>query len=461
MNNDLYKIRQLSAGRNQPTCFHKAQILILILGLLVFSGSVCAQRTLTLEEAIATALLNNYQIQLSKNDSTIAAIDYSYRNMVFLPSVNGNAGLTNTNNNQKQTLADGTQRKSSNIRSNNLQANVALSWVLFDGLKMFATRDKAAALLEAGEYTIKEQVVNTIAAVINNYYAIARGKQQIGATDVQIKLNQERARLAQNKLDIGTGAKPDVLQSKVDLNSQRSLRMQQEVQVAQLKEQLAQAMNSQINGAAFDIPDTIPLNYDLSLGNILDAIEQKNPSLQLAKTRIQVAQYGVKESRADLYPTLSFNSMYNFTRTENKKVINPFSTLFNQSHGYNYGLTASIPIFNQLSARRNIKQSQWGLKMEELNYDNQHSLIRLNAINSYKNYDQQKRALKLEEENIELAKENVDIVFQTYKLGMATLVQLREAQLSLAQAYDRLIEARYNTKLSETELMRLEGDILR
>ncbi|MBO9595299.1 MAG: TolC family protein [Niabella sp.] len=440
--------------------FYKLRRLCFIVLTLTLSGQLHAQRLLTLEEAIATALLNNYQIQLSRNDSTIAAIDYSYRNMVFLPSINGNAGLTNTNNNQKQTLADGTERKSNNLRSNNVQANVSLNWVLFDGLKMFATREKAASLLEAGAYTVKEQIVNTIASVIANYYAIARGKQQIEATDVQIKLNEERAKLAQNKLDIGTGAKPDVLQSKVDLNGQKSLRMQQEVQVAQLKEQLAQAMNSQISGAAFDIPDTIPLNYDLALGSILEGIEQNNPSLQLARTRIRIAQYTVKESRAGLYPTLSFNSMYNFTRTENKKVINPFSTLFNQSHGYNYGLTATIPIFNQLMARRDIRQSQWGLKMEELNYDNQRSLINLNVLNSYKNYDQQKRALKLEEENIELARENVAIVFQTYKLGMATLVQLREAQLSLAQAYDRLIEARYNTKLSETELMRLKGAIL-
>ncbi|WP_223706399.1 TolC family protein [Niabella beijingensis] len=437
------------------------KIIATLFAFPAFAINAGAQRLLTLEEAIATALMNNYQIQLSRNDSMIAAIDYSYRNMVFLPTLNGNAGLTNTNNNQKQTLADGTERKSNNIRSNNVQANVSLNWVLFDGLKMFATRDKATALLEAGEYSAREQIVNTIAAVITNYYAIARVKQQITATDVQIGLNQERAKLAQNKLDIGTGAKPDVLQSKVDLNSQKSLRMQQEVQVAQLKEQLAQAMNSQISGAAFDIPDTIPLNNDLVLGNILEDIEQSNPTLQLAKSRISIAQYTLKESRAGLYPTLSFNSMYNFTRTENKKVINPFSTLFNQSHGYNYGLTASIPIFNQSIARRDIKQSQWGLKMEELNYDNQLSLLHLNVVNSYKNYDQQKRALKLEEENIELAKENVDIVFRTYKLGMATLVQLREAQLSLAQAYDRLIEARYNTKLSETELMRLKGDIIK
>lgn len=430
--------------------------------MLLFTGlQAGAQRLLTLDEAIATALMNNYQIQLSRNDSMVAAIDYSYRNMVFLPTVDGTASFLKTNNNQKQILADGTERKSNGIKSRNLQANVALDWVLFDGLKMFATRDKAAAMLEAGEYTVKEQIVNTVAAVVANYYAIARNKQLINATDVQIRLNDERAKLAQNKLDIGTGAKPDVLQSKVDLNGQKSLRMQQETEVERLKEQLAQAMNSTIKGIDFDIPDTIPLNYNLALGDIEEGLEQTSPALLLARSRINVATYGLKESKADLYPTLSFNSMYNYSRTNNERVINNFSTLFNRLNGYNYGFTARIPIFNQFTVRRNIKQSQLLLNTEKLNYDNQRSLLLLSIINAYRTYDQQKRALKLEEENILLAEENVSIVFQTYKLGMATLVQLREAQLSLAQAYDRLIEARYNTKISETELMRLKGDILK
>lgn len=436
------------------------KLVFTIICFIALSVNATAQRLLTLEEAIATALLNNYQIQLSRNDSLIAAIDYSYRNMVFLPTVNAGGGYTQNDNNQKQTLADGTERKSNNLQSKNVQANVTLNWVLFDGLKMFATREKAAALLAAGEYAAREQVINTIAGVITNYYAIARNKQLIEATDVQIALNEERSKLAQNKLDIGTGAKPDVLQSKVDLNSQKSLRMQQVTQVEQLKEQLAQAMNSQISGAAFDIPDTIPLNPSLNLGELQEGIEHTNPTLLLAKSNIDVASYSLKESRSLLYPTLSFNTMYNFTRTDNKKVINPYSTLFNQSQGYNYGLTANIPIFNQFNARRAIKQSKLFLSMQQLNYDNQRSLLNLNVVNAYKSYDQQKRTLKLEEENILLAKENVDIVFQTYKLGMATLVQLREAQLSLAQAYDRLIAARYNAKVSETELIRLKGTLL-
>jgi outer membrane protein TolC len=83
------------------------------------------------------------------------------------------------------------------------------------------------------------------------------------------------------------------------------------------------------------------------------------------------------------------------------------------------------------------------------------------VITAFKNYELQKKALALEEENILLARENVDIVFQTYKLGAATLVQLREAQNSLEAANNRLIAARYATKLAETELLRLKGNLVR
>jgi len=49
-----------------------------------------AQRLLTLEEAIAATLSNNYDILIAKNDSTVAAIDYSYRNAALFPRLNGN-----------------------------------------------------------------------------------------------------------------------------------------------------------------------------------------------------------------------------------------------------------------------------------------------------------------------------------------------------------------------------------
>ena len=108
-----------------------------------------------------------------------------------------------------------------------------------------------------------------------------------------------------------------------------------------------------------------------------------------------------------------------------------------------------------------MKQDALNIDFQKLQYENQRSLLNMQILNSFKSYEQQKKQLKLEEENILLAEENVKIVYETYRLGMATLLQLREAQNSLAQAYDRLIASRYNTKVSETELMRLRGEIVK
>ena len=433
---------------------------ILLPFLLFITLTSSAQKVLTIEEAIATALQNNYAIQLSKNDSAIAALDYSFRNAAFLPRVNGSFGGNYNNNNQRQKFVDGTERKLNDIKSNNYNAGLQLNWVVFDGLKMFATRDKLEEFVKLGELGIKQQIVNTIASVITNYYAIVRQKQQLKALNDQIQLSAERVKLAQYKLDIGVGAKPDVLQSKVDLNAQKAAFLSQETLMAQLREQLNQVINID-SESKYLVSDTILINMNVSLGDIQESLENNNPDLLMAQKNIDIARLVLKERKADRFPTVSLNSGYTFNRTNNKATVNPFQPLFSRNFGRNLGFTIAVPILNNFTTKRLIKQSAIDIQYQQLFFENQKSILNLNVINAYKDYELQKRALALEEENIVLANENVAIVFEVYKLNSTTLIQLKEAQKSLEDAQTRLINARYNTKLAETELLRLKGEIIK
>lgn len=434
----------------------KIQLLFFVLSCL-FARS---QSLITLEQAIATALQNNFDIRLSKNDSTIAAIDHSYRNAAFLPRLNANIGTAWNNNNTKQTLSDGTERNRTGLKSNNINSQLALQWTLFDGLKMFITRDKLDQLMQLGDLQIKNQVVNTVAAVINNYYNIVQQKQQLRAIEEQMGIDSERVKLAQYRLDIGVGIKPDLLQSKIDLNAQKAAQLQQQTLIAQLREQLNFAIGLP-QFTIYDVVDNIPINSVISLNETISVAEKNNAAVLIAQKNIDIARFTLRERKAELFPTVSFNSAYNFNRNINQAVINNFSTLFNQTNGFNYGLTATIPILNNFNARRLIKQAKWNIDYQNMVYENQRSVIQLNVINAFQSYEQQKKALALEEENILLARENLDIVFQMYRLTAATLLQLKEAQNSLADAYSRLIAARYNTKLAETELLRLKGELVK
>ena len=418
------------------------------------------QELLTPEEAVATALQNNYEIRLSRNDSVIAAIDYSYANAAMRPQVSGNGGLIFNRNNQKQKLADGSDRKASGIKTRNLTASLGLEWVLYDGLKMFITRDKLKEALLLGDLTVKNQIVDVVAEVLKTYYNIVRLKQQRKAVEEQMQLNRERLNLAQVKLEVGLGIKPEVLQAQLDLNAQAATQFRQETLIAQTKGTLNQLMAVE-KGVNYDVLDSIPIDTTLTLAEIKNNIAETSPQLLLTKKGIDLANYTLRERRAERLPTVSFVSNYNFSQTNNSTVINPFSALYNQNRGFNYGLNVSVPIFNNYVAKRNIRQAQADIDFRRLTLESQSSQLVTNVENNFRAYELQLQQLKLEQTNIVLAKENVFIAFERYKQGVATVLELREAQKSLADAYDRLIAARYEAKVAETELLRLRGDVLR
>ncbi|MGI8583512.1 MAG: TolC family protein [Chitinophagaceae bacterium] len=428
--------------------------------LIFFGNTSQAQELLTPDEAIATALQNNYEIRLSRNDSIISAIDHSYANAAFLPRLNGNGGLIYNNNNQQQKLADGSDREANGIKSRNFNASIALNWVLFDGLKMFATRDKLREYLSLGDLIIKNQIIDIVAEVLKTYYNVVRQKQQLKAVLEQMELNRERLRLAEIKLEVGLGIKPDVLQAKLDLNAQIATQLRQETLIVQLKGDLNRLMAVE-KGINYEVLDSIPIDTTLRLDAIKLNIADSSPSLLLTRKNIDIANFTLKERRAERFPSVSFNSAYNFSKTNNNTVINPFSPLYNLNKGFNYGLSANIPIFNNYVAKRNIRQAQADIDFRRLTLENQTSLLVTNVENTFRTYELQKKQLSLEDSNIVLAKENVFIAYERYKQGVTTFLELREAQKSLEDAYNRLIAARYDTKVAETELLRLRGDLVR
>src|SRR5204862_2853692 len=148
---------------------------VLYSAFFLLACSSHAQKLLTLEDAVSLALKNNYDIQLSRNDSAIAALDYSYRNWLFAPRLNASVSNVWNNNHQNQEFSNGTKREG-DVTTDNLAGSVTLSWLLFDGGKMFVTRNQAKELVRLGEMTIKEQVVKTLAQVIKYYYIIVRQK---------------------------------------------------------------------------------------------------------------------------------------------------------------------------------------------------------------------------------------------------------------------------------------------
>src|SRR3954465_3468488 len=99
-----------------------------------------------------------------------------------MPQLNGTAAAVWTTNNQRLKFASRVDGKDSlitrnGVRTSNLNYGVSLNWTLFDGMRMFATREKLTELEALGALNLKAQIVNSVAVVINNYYGIVRQKE--------------------------------------------------------------------------------------------------------------------------------------------------------------------------------------------------------------------------------------------------------------------------------------------
>jgi outer membrane protein len=432
-----------------------------VLAFFFFFGRAYCQEEVTLDHVIALALEKNFDVRVAKALYETAATDERYANAAFLPQVNATGSALWTGSDQSIRFMDETRNASGPVRTNTISGSVQAVWTLFDGTKMFATRERIAQLAEQGELNVKNQMVTTIAAVISNYYNIVRQKQQLLAIQEQMGVGEERVKVAQKKLQVGTGIKPELLQAQVDLNQQRTQVVQQETIIVQLKAQLNALVGLQLP-ATYDVADTIIINLDIKQDEAFQNIENSNFGLRAARRNMDIATLSLRERRGEYMPTVSLNAALNYNRQENTKLLNPFGTIYNlNKNGFNYGVTVNLPILNGFNTRRQTQQAKIEFNRQQLLYEQQRNDVNVALNNAFAIYENAKKILLIEQETIGAAKENVFIALETFKRGVTTSIELRTAQQSLADAYNRLITARYNAKLAETELLRLNGSLLK
>jgi outer membrane protein len=415
-----------------------------------------AQERMDIKQAIELGLKNNYAITIARNESEIAKNNYTPGNAGFLPQLSLNASGSLSDNNTKQNYSSGLVVNKDGVRSNGFNSGVALNWTIFDGMKMFATYDKLKVLKEMGELEARAEVESTVSKIILAYYEIIRQKQLMKTIEDGMDVYAERVKIANAKLEIGSGNKADLLQAKVDMNEQRSALLKQKTNIANAKAQLNNLLARDIQ-TTFEVPDSIAIGYDPKYEEVKNNLSKQNVSIQLAQRNSLVAKYTLKEIGSQRYPRIGLNAGYNFTRSENQAGF----VLLNQNLGLNTGFTASWLLFNGLNTQRQYRNAKMELVNYELLYANAKYEAETQLLLAYNKLQDAMQVLNLERENEALAKENVAIALERFRLGSSTSIELKEAQKSLLDAGSRLVIARYDAATAETELKRLDGTLMK
>jgi outer membrane protein len=417
---------------------------------MLASASAFAQQGITLQQAIEAGLKNSFDIQLARNNEEIAKNNASYGNAGFLPGVSINAAQSNSINNTHQEYSSGQVIDRSGANSSNLNAGVALNWTLFDGFRMFTTYNKLQEYENRGELVTKLQMQQVVADITQQYYEVVRLQEQVKVLEEAVKLSDERINLAKERKEIGAGSNFDLLQSQLDQNRDRALLLQLQSQLTTARVQLNQVVG-QDPASKVTVADTVipvrTLNYD----ELKKAFAEKNQQLQLAQIDMRIAMLEVKETKSQQLPRISFNTGYNFTNASTEAGL----VTLNQNQGLNYGLSLTYPIFNGFNVRRQIRNAN--LELENSKLESGRLTLELNSAFEiiYRNYEAAQQLTALEQTNLDIARQNLDIANEKFRLGSISALELRDLQIKYIDAHSNLLDANSRVKSSEIQLMQL------
>ncbi|MBE0675011.1 MAG: TolC family protein, partial [Bacteroidales bacterium] len=198
------------------------------------------------------------------------------------------------------------------------------------------------------------------------------------------------------------------------------------------------------------------INPGLIFDKLLIETLNQNTSLQIALKNQTISEYDYKIISSRSYPYLTFSSGYNTTL--NMYETGTYSSQYTGSA--NYGVTLGVTLFDGYNQQRDKRNARIEMENRNLAYMQVEQEIRADLLTIFSGYTNNLRLLRLEEENLTTARENLDIAFEKYKLGSLSGLDLREVQKSLLDAEERLLSVQYQTKTAEISLFQISGRIM-
>lgn len=439
----------MNSARNRKLIF--SICLVFIAGF-----SVQSQEILTVEDAVKIALENNFEIKIASNDLKIDQQNVSLANAGILPNLSANITNNNSILDTKQTQGDGTERELDNARNLNLTYGVALNWTVFNGMRMFARHDQLKELEKLGDAELKLTILTKISDVITTYYDIVQQQEQLTALDTTIIISNVRLTTATNRYTIGKASKLEVLNAQVDLNTDTTAFLKQKELYANTKILLNQILARDPN-AEFKVVEEVQIDENLLLPDLMHLAEKQNPQLQAQVINKRIAELELKQIKGDRYPTVNISSGYNFTRSEASLGFITQSS----GKGFVYGINATMNIFNGGLQNRNERIAKLQIENSQILIDQQKLALNTQLSTAYQTYLTNLQLSKLEAKNEEIAKQNMDITFEKFRIGTITVTTLefRTAQLNFINAKVRNSNAQFQAKISEIALKELAGNL--
>ncbi|HKK46502.1 MAG TPA: TolC family protein [Balneolaceae bacterium] len=453
-------------------------ILLLFVGVLITvtaqaQTQITGQDTvrISLQEAINTALKNNYQLKQAENNLSLAQQQILGAKANFLPSVSGNLRAQTTKGQQFNNTTLSLENAVRNSISGGLSGNLTI-FQGFTNIMNLRRSNVNEDYQKASESRTQETVIFNAAS---GFLQVVLNQQLLNIAQENLVSAQEQ--LKQVKAQVDVGSRPTV-----DLYNQQSTVASDELTVTQRENNLSYSKTQLIGTLqldpqkeyAFDAPDLEDLNptpQNLSLSNLIDQALANRNDLQAQKLLIKRNHDDLQLARANYFPTISANfginsdyfDTYRIATQNGRTTVNFNDQFFTQNVNKYIGLSINVPIFNNLNTRLNVESSQINYKNSKLQYQNLKYSVLQEVRQAYNDYQSYAKQLTSTQKALQAAEKSYQTQKERYQVGAGTLVELSNANAQYVQAQSEraqaILQFMFQQKLLNYYLGKLDKNI--
>jgi outer membrane protein TolC len=400
---------------------------------------------LSLQDVVTRALRQSPEMVQATSSVTTANSSERVAFGAFLPSLSLTSSAGRASTERFNPTTNTTVTGSNDSYSAGLSAGVDL----FTGGRRGAELKRADAATDAAEATLVERTFAVTLSAKQAYFDVARAGELGRVAQARLERAQEGLTAAQRRLQVGSATRSDVLRAQLEENNAKQALATAQSQERTAAFALARLVGSETPVYAQAFKAQVPRPLSISEAELTSLVSEQAPAVTTAEANYEASRASASAARAQYLPTLRLSGGYDW---------------FNQDPAFNGGnlswtmrVGLSYPLFNGFTREDNVARAEATARNASATAADAHLKARAD-------FERVMNALKLAEEQValstqavEVAREDLRVQEERYRLGMSTILDRITSQVNLMDAENNEVAARYDYEIARAQLEALIG----
>ncbi|NIP60957.1 MAG: TolC family protein, partial [Gemmatimonadetes bacterium] len=358
----------------------------------------------------------------------------------FLPNISFGYGYSEASTGRLDATGQG-------ITARAYTSRLRGSLTLFDGFRTLNELRTARAEVSAEEATLEERRFDAVLSVKTAFFNAVAARERAAVEAARVERQEEQLAFTRALLDLGRGTRSDTLRARVDLNDARLALLTARNDARSAEFALAEAMGLEERVAPSPEARLEVDTLQWEREELMAIAVGRAPTVVSAERSVAAATAGVASARSSYWPSLSLNGGWDWRNEEFPPANRSWSVSF----------SGTVPIFNGLQRETGVDRAQSQVEAARARRQSAELAVRTQVQGAYDLIRTALAGLALAEESVEAAAEDLRVSQQRFRLGVATSLDLRSAQIALAQAQVDVIRRRFDHEVGIAQLERLLG----